>query len=59
MCNNALNHISHTYADDAKRPFEEVRKEIIAGFNPGVILVPAHTMLIGLCQERGCSYQML
>jgi len=59
MCNNALNFIVRTYAEEAKRPFEEVRNELIAGFNPGVILVPAHTMLIGLCQERGCSYEAL
>jgi hypothetical protein len=59
MCNNALSHISHTYADESKRPFEDVRQEIIAGFNPGVILVPAHTLLLGLCQERGCSYQVI
>jgi len=59
MCNNALSFIAHTYADEARRPFEDVRKELIAGFNPGVILVPAHTMLIGLAQEHGCSYEML
>lgn len=59
MCNNALAFIAGSYAEEAKRPFEDVRKELIAGFNPGVILVPAHTMLIGLTQEHGCSYEML
>ncbi len=59
MCNNALNFIAGTYAAESKRPVEDVRKELILGFNPGVILVPAHTMLIGLCQEHGCSYEAL
>jgi len=59
MCNNALNRLARTWAEQVKRPVEEVRSELIAGFNPGVILVPAHTMLLGLCQERGCSYQFV
>jgi hypothetical protein len=36
-----------------------VRAELIAGFNPGVRLIPAHTMLLGLAQERGCTYEQL
>jgi hypothetical protein len=59
MCNNALNRIVRSYSEESKRPFEDVRNELIAGLHPGVILVPAHTMLLGLCQERGCSYQLI
>ena len=59
MCNNAINRLARTWAGDAKRPVEEVRSELIAGLNPGVILIPAHTMLLGLCQERGCTYQLV
>lgn len=59
MCNNAINRLARTWAGETKRPAEEVRKELIAGLNPGVILIPAHTMLLGLCQERGCTYQLV
>jgi hypothetical protein len=34
-------------------------EELRAGLNPGVRLVPAHTMAIGLVQERGCAYEKL
>jgi hypothetical protein len=59
QCNNALNFISGTFATELKRPFEEVRKELLDGMLPGVKLVPAHTMLIGLTQEHGCTYERL
>lgn len=36
-----------------------VRAELIAGLLPGVYLVPAHTMAIGLSQEHGCTYEAL
>ena len=38
---------------------EAVRAELIAGFNPGVRLVPAHTMALGLAQEHGCTDERL
>ena len=41
------------------RPAAEIYPELRAGLNPGVIVVPAHTMLIGICQERGCTYEAL
>ena len=34
-------------------------KELIAGLNPGVKLVPAHTMALGLAQEHGCTYEQI
>ena len=34
-------------------------EELIAGLNPGVKLVPAHTMALGLAQEHGCTYEQL
>jgi hypothetical protein len=58
MCNNALNRLAGP-GPGRQRPVEDVRKELIAGLNPGVILIPAHTMLLGLCQERGCTYQLV
>jgi hypothetical protein len=57
MCNNALQRVASRLADAVGRPVPEVYTELRGGLNPGVILVPAHTMLLGLCQERGCSYE--
>lgn len=59
QCNNALGGIAARFASETGRPVDEVRTELIAGFLPGVKLIPAHTLLIGLVQERGCSYEMV
>ena len=59
MCNNALMNIAGRFGDAVKRPQPEVYAELRAGLLPGVILVPAHTMLLGMCQERGCTYERL
>jgi len=34
----------------------DVRADLIAGLNPGVHLVPAHVMAIGIAQEHGFTY---
>ena len=59
MCNNALINISGRLAKAANATPEAVYADLRANLNPGVIVVPAHTMLLGICQERGCSYEML
>lgn len=59
QCNNALHGVSARIAGTIKSTEPEVYATLKAGLNPGVILVPAHTMLIGLCQERGCTYEAL
>lgn len=59
QCNNALNKIVRDLATDMKLDPKDVRAELVAGLNPGVKLVPAHTMFIGLAQERGCTYEKL
>ena len=59
QCNNALNAIVRELAADTGQAPEPVRAELIAGLNPGVRLVPAHTMVLGLAQERGCTYEQL
>lgn len=59
QCNNALNGVASQLAAAVQRPQPEVYQELKAGLNPGVILVPAHTMLIGMSQERGCTYESL
>lgn len=59
QCNNALHGVAARLASmvgsDAGQAYEELR----AGLLPHVKLVPAHTMLVGLCQERGCTYEAL
>ena len=57
QCNNALGGIVRQFALELKDSQDTIRQELIAGFVPGVKLVPAHTMLLGLVQERGCTYE--
>jgi hypothetical protein len=57
QCNNALKAIAREFAEASHDSFESVYAELRAGLNPGVRLVPANTMLIGLAQEHGCAYE--
>ncbi|MGE5926500.1 MAG: hypothetical protein ACM357_04035 [Gemmatimonadota bacterium] len=59
QCNNALRGIAERLAQATSQVAEPVYAELRAGLNPGVVLVPAHTMVIGLAQERGCAYEKL
>lgn len=59
MCNNALNAVSGRIATAVKRPQPEIYQEVRAGLNPGVIVVPAHTMLVGMVQEKGFTYEVV
>lgn len=59
QCNNALNGIASAFAKATNQPQDVVKAELVAGLNPGVKLVPAHTMLLGLAQERGCTYESI
>jgi len=56
QCNVALGAVVQELAQDMKMPAADVRKELVAGLNPGVRLVPAHVMAVGLVQERGFTY---
>ena len=57
QCNNALTGIAKEFALATHDSFDNVYAELVAGLNPGVKLVPAATMLIGLAQEHGCAYE--
>jgi hypothetical protein len=57
QCNNALNGIVRDFANAMHAPAPAVREELIAGLLPGTKLIPAHTMLLGLAQEHGCTYE--
>ena len=57
QCNKALKAIALELAMAAHDTVDHVYAELVAGLNPGVKLVPANTMLLGLAQEHGCAYQ--
>jgi hypothetical protein len=57
QCNVALGAVVLKLATETGKPQAEVRAELVAGLNPGVKLVPAHTLLVGLTQERGFTYE--
>ena len=57
QCNVALGIVVMQLARAFSRPEPEVRDELVRGLNPGVVLVPSHTMAIGLVQERGFTYE--
>jgi hypothetical protein len=59
QCNNALNGIVRDLAAAMHQPADAVRADLVAGLLPGTKLIPAHTMLIGLAQEHGCTYERL
>jgi hypothetical protein len=57
QCNVALGAVAFQLANATGKPFQDVRAELVAGLNPGVKLVPAHTLLVGMAQERGFTYE--
>jgi hypothetical protein len=59
QCNNALTAHANRFASEMKLDPKLVHDELVAGLEPGVKLVPAHTMALGLAQERGCTYEQI
>ncbi len=59
QCNNALRGISGDIATATGGNAEAVYQELRTNLLPHVKLVPAHTMLVGLCQEAGCTYEAI
>jgi hypothetical protein len=56
QCNVALGVIVLELSQATQTPVATVRAELTAGLNPGVRIVPAHVMALGLAQERGFTY---
>ena len=56
QCNVALGGVAQELAQATQTPVQEVRAELIAGLNPGVRLVAAHMLALGVVQERGFTY---
>jgi hypothetical protein len=59
QCNNALNGVVQELVTVTGGKPEKIRDDLIGGLVSGVKLVPAHTMLVGLTQERKFAYQKL
>ncbi len=59
MCNFALRAVSARIANATKQPPQEIYETVRAGLNPGVVVVPAHTMVLGLAQEKGFTYEVV
>lgn len=59
QCNFALGAVSSELAEKTGKKSQDVRAELLAGLNPGVRIVPAHTWAIGYAQERGFTYENL
>jgi hypothetical protein len=59
QCDKALRAIAREFALASHEKVEKVYDELAAGLNPGVRLVPANTMLVGLAQEHGCAYELV
>jgi hypothetical protein len=57
QCSVALGGVVGMLARATGTPAATIRAELIAGFNPGVTLVPAHALAVGLVQERGFTYE--
>jgi hypothetical protein len=57
QCNIALQAVTRQLAQQTGKSPADVRADLVAGLNPGVKLVPAHTLLVGLVQERGFTYE--
>jgi hypothetical protein len=59
QCNFALGAVASELAEKTGKKSQDVRAELLAGLNPGVRIVPAHTWAIGYAQERGFTYENL
>jgi hypothetical protein len=59
QCDKALRAIAREFALASHETVDKVYEELVRGLNPGVRLVPANTMLVGLAQEHGCAYEFV
>ncbi len=59
MCNFALQGVSGRLGAAVQKPAAEIYPELRAGLNAGVIVVPSHTMVLGIAQEKGYSYEVV
>jgi hypothetical protein len=58
-CNFALGAVAFTLARAAGQSIDDVRAELAAGLNPGVVVVATHARAVGVVQQRGFTYMKL
>ena len=56
LCNNVLRFVTRTLARETGSTYDATRAELVAGLLPGVTVVPAMVVALGMAQERGCAY---
>lgn len=59
QCYNGLRGVAARMAAEMKQDVPAVQATLERGLLPHVKLIPAHTVLIGLVQERRCAYEAL
>lgn len=59
QCNQALGGVVQQLSRATNQDPAAVRSELVAGLMPGVKLVPAHTLVVGLAQERHFTYEIV
>ena len=59
QCDKALRAIARELALASHETADKVYEELVGALNPGVRLVPANTMLVGLAQEHECAYEFV
>lgn len=57
QCNHALNGVIARIAAEVHEDPAVTDQVVREGLLPHVIVVPAHTMVLGLAQAKGCAYQ--
>jgi len=51
-----LRFVTRTLAKETGATYEATRAELVGGLLPGVTVVPAMVVALGLAQEHGCAY---
>ena len=59
QCNFALGAIARELAEKTGMKPADITADLLAGLQPNVRLVPAHTWAVGFVQERGFTYEKL
>jgi hypothetical protein len=59
QCNFALGAIARELAEKTGGKPADITADLLAGLQPDVRLVPAHTWAVGFVQERGFTYEKL
>lgn len=56
FCNNLMRELTVNLATKRGTTYAAMRAELVNGLLPGVTLVPAMVLALGMAQQRGCAY---